>query len=69
LGLTDIFRPFVGYKEVRLVSKESRHVSLQDIVIIMIVIILYIILVCAESIFRTLMDSLVAKMCSLGEIH
>ncbi|GMN44353.1 hypothetical protein TIFTF001_013552 [Ficus carica] len=22
---TDIFRPFVGYKEVRLVSKESRH--------------------------------------------
>lgn len=23
----DIFRPFVGYKEVRLVSKESRHVS------------------------------------------
>ena len=28
LGFIDIFRPFVGYKEVRLVSKESRHVSL-----------------------------------------
>lgn len=28
LVVTDIFRPFVGYKEVRLVSKESRHVSL-----------------------------------------
>lgn len=28
LVYTDIFRPFVGYKEVRLVSKESRHVSL-----------------------------------------
>lgn len=27
LGFVDIFRPFVGYKEVRLVSKESRHVS------------------------------------------
>lgn len=26
--LTDIFRPFVGYKEVRLVSKESRRVML-----------------------------------------
>ena len=26
--LIDIFRPFVGYKEVRLVHKESRHVSL-----------------------------------------
>ena len=23
----DIFRPFVGYREVRLVSKESKHVS------------------------------------------
>jgi len=34
LGLTDIFRPFVGYKEVRLVSKESRHVSLFILVII-----------------------------------
>jgi len=29
LNLTlDIFRPFVGYREVRLVSKESKHVSL-----------------------------------------
>ncbi|KAI3946768.1 hypothetical protein MKW98_003331, partial [Papaver atlanticum] len=27
LGFADIFRPFVGFKEVRLVSKESRHVS------------------------------------------
>lgn len=27
LRLADIFRPFVGYKEVRLVTKESRHVS------------------------------------------
>jgi hypothetical protein len=24
----DIFRPFVGYREVRLVSKEAKHVSL-----------------------------------------
>lgn len=28
LRMADIFRPFVGYKEVRLVSKESRHVSI-----------------------------------------
>lgn len=27
----DIFRPFVGYKEVRLVSKESRHVRLMNL--------------------------------------
>lgn len=27
LWYQDIFRPFVGYKEVRLVSKESKHVS------------------------------------------
>lgn len=26
LGIADIFRPFVGYKEVRLVTKDSRHV-------------------------------------------
>jgi hypothetical protein len=27
LDVIDIFRPFVGYKEVRLVSKEARQVS------------------------------------------
>ena len=27
LDVVDIFRPFVGYKEVRLVSKEARQVS------------------------------------------
>lgn len=27
LGFPDIFRPFVGFREVRLVNKESRHVS------------------------------------------
>lgn len=28
LWFADIFRPFVGYKEVRLVTKESRHVKI-----------------------------------------
>lgn len=32
-GLANIFLPFVGFKEVRLVSKESRHVSESSILV------------------------------------
>jgi len=30
----DIFRPFVGYREVRLVSKESKHVSVPFVTVV-----------------------------------
>lgn len=63
----DIFRPFVGYREVRLVSKESKHVS---VLLVTVVWFSSIILVCCSA--HWIEDSyLYAEMhasCSVEEI-